>query len=208
MKLTPPLQTVGRYTLALPWSTNPNVLYTCVALRSFSDIEKLGKDVYKTYYVPMNVTEGSVIGGGPFSFSAEKEKNPYIVTLLGNDNTVIYVPDTFITAYPQTGNVKYSHMVISVSLGSLPDYLDLSLLKNAVADTVAQTIGVVKPVIEHRVPSTENPTNPQHDLLETARLAAIANLETDRAKVIRLEAEKAELILKVNALTTALLAAQ
>lgn len=208
MKKTPPLNTVGRYTLAPPWSTASTVIYTCEAIRSFDDIGKLGKDVYKTYYEPMGVVEGANINGSPFSFATEKAKDPFIITLIGNDNSVIYIPDTFILSYPQSGEYKYSHMVLSISLGALPDYLDLSVVKTAVMNAAAQTSGITPVVTEHKIPARDNPTTSQHDLLEATRLAAISTLETDAAKVLRLEQEKILLNQKINSLTLALLAAQ
>lgn len=201
MKLTPPLHAYGRYVLKAPWSANPSVLYTCAAIRSFDDIYKLGKDVYNTYYVPMGVTNGAVIGGSAFSFESEKLLRPSIITLLGDDNTVIYVPDTFIAKYPDLADVKYSHMVLSISLGALPDYLDLGALKTGIAGVVAQTTGVVATVIEHRAPSTNNPTSTQHDILEAARLAGITTNETLTARLLRTEQALQVAQQKIQALT-------
>ena len=199
-KRTPPYMAKGRYTLLAPWTTNPAMLYTCMAIRSFEDIYKLGVDVYTNYYVPRGVTNGANIGGTPFSFDAESALKPNIITLVGDDNSVIYVPDTFILSYPNQGEVRYSRMVLSIDLGARPDYLDLSALKTSVGDLVAQQFGVVPTVTEHRAPSFDNPTASQHDVLETARIGAITVLETDHSAVLRLTAEKALVQAKLDAL--------
>lgn len=199
-KKTPPLLAKGRYTLVAPWIANPNMLYTCMAIRAFEDIYKLGYDVQTIYYHSRGLVDGSIITSPAFTFAAERAKQPNIITLVGDDGSVIYVPDTFIASYPNLSEVKYSHMVLSVSLGALPDYLDLNAVKAAVSGLVAQTTGVTPTVLEHRVPSTENPTAGQHETLEVTRLSAITLLETDHAKVLRLQSEKTLLQAKINTL--------
>lgn len=204
MKLTPPLNTVGRYVLRTPWIANPGVLYTCAAIRSFDDIYKLGLDVYTTYYTPMGVTDGVIVSGSAFSFQNEKAQSPNIITLLGNDNTVIYVPDTFIAKFPDLSEVKYSHMVLSVSLGALPDYLDLTDLKNNISDVVANVTGVSAAVKEHRAPSVNNPTSAQHEALEASRVALITVLDTTNAKLLKAQADLQLANQKIQALTAQL----
>lgn len=201
MKLTPPLNTSGRYVLKAPWVANPGVLYTCAAIRSFDDIYKLGYDVYKIYYESMGVINGTLVNGSSFDFQSEKRQYPNIITLLGNDNTVIYVPDTFIARFPDTADVKYSHIVLSVSLGSLPDYLDLTELKNNVADAVTNVTGVTATINEHRAPSTNNPTSVQHDALEAARLSLVTNQTTLTAKLLKAQADLQLANQKIQALT-------
>jgi hypothetical protein len=201
MKLTPPLNTTGRYVLRTPWAANPGVLYTCAAIRSFDDIYKLGLDVYKTYYEPMGVTEGAIISGNAFNFQQEKLLKPNIITLLGVDNTVIYVPDTFIAKYPDLSEVKYSHMILSVSLGALPDYLDLTDLKNNISDLVTSLTGVSSTVREHRAPSTSNPTSAQHEALEASRTALITATQTKTALLLKSQADLTLANQKIQSLT-------
>lgn len=203
-KRTPPLNTRGRYVLRTPWSTNPAMLYTCLAIRSFSDIYKLGYDVYRTYYVPMGLTNGAVLGGATFQFDAERSAGANIITLRAEDGSFIYVPDTYISSYPDLGEHVYSHMVLSVSLGSLPDYLDLAAVKDAVSGVVSQSFGIIPTVKEHRVPATINPTAAQHESMEAARTAAITLLETDHARALRYQGLNIVLQDKINALTAIL----
>ena len=201
MKKTPSLNCNGRFVLKAPWVANPNVLYTCAAIRNFNDIYKLGIDVYKVYYESTGVVNGALIDGSAFSFDQEKQLQPSIITLLGNDNSVIYVPDTFITRFPDLSEVKYSHMVLSVSLGALPDYMDLSGIKANVAGLIAQSIGVVPVVNEHRAPGDNNPTQSQHDALEVARAGAITILGTTESKLLKAQQDLQLAYQKIAALT-------
>lgn len=189
IKKTPVVQLKGRYVLIAPWTTNPTKLYTCVAVRSFPDIYKLGIDVYSIYYVPRGMTNGTVIGAETFQFENEVRNKVNIVTLLSDDNEVIYVPDTFIAAFPNMAEVPYSHLVLSFSIGAIPDFVPIEALKTVLRDTVAQHLGLIPVVNTHRLPTDTQPNGLQHDVLETARVGSIALLETDRAKTIRLQDE-------------------
>lgn len=186
IKKTPPIYAKGRWVLRLPFIANPNKIYTCIAVRSFADVYKLGQDVYRVFYLTMGVTDGGAIAGLPFNFIAEQQLKPNIITLQADDGETIYVPDTFIQRFPDMGDVKYSHLVLSVSLSAVPDYLNLEEVKDAVAQTIASRFGFVPQVREHRAPSTDNPTPAQHEAIEAARLASLELLETDAAKVAKL----------------------
>lgn len=187
-KKTPPLLIRGRFTLKMPWVAVPTKLYTVIAIRQFKDIYDAGIDVYSQYYQPMGLTDGAPYGAETFSFQSEVSQLANIVTLYADDGETIFVPDTWILKYPDSGDVKYSHVVLSLSAGAVPDYLDFSALKTMLANLVAQTTGVVVTVNEHRAPSTTQPTAAEHEVLEAARIGAITLLETDYARALRLQA--------------------
>lgn len=206
-KMTPQQRARGRYVLKAPFSANPNVIYTCIAIRSFEDIYDAGYDVYKTYYEPYGVIEGSIIGGSPFSFAAETSLLPNIISLLGADGSTIHVPDTFIQSFPNVSEVRYSRIVLSAELPPLPDTSDLTAVKTMVANLISATYGVTPVIVEeHRAPTEDNPTDAEHQALESARLLAITRTETDAARVNRLDQENSLLrdqITKLTAILTA-----
>lgn len=199
---TPALMSKGRYVLTAPWSTNPTLLYTCIEVRQFDAVYLIGKDVYQTFYVTQGLVEGSTAyTASPFSFQQEKRDKVAIVTLLGDDGSLIYVPDSFILSYPDLSEIKYTQRVLHCSLGAIPTYVDLSALKVSVANLVAESIGVVPSVNEAWLSITDTPTKVQHDILESARLANITLLETDRAKALRLEQKNILLQQQITTLT-------
>lgn len=201
-RFTPTLDSKGKYTLRAPWSANPNVLYTCKALRAFDDIYKTGKDVYKTYYVPMGVTNGSTtFTPTPFSFEEERRNNVVIVTLIGDDGNVIFIPDSFISTQPDVTEVKYSHIVLSASIGAVPDTVDLSAIKTSIANMIQASLGVLPTVQESRLPSINNPTPTQHTVMENARTGSIVLNETDKIRAERLQVENGLLQSKIATLT-------
>lgn len=176
---TPALHAAGLYQLRLPWTIPANVVYECIAVRSFRDYVQKGEDVYTTYYQPMGLTLAQ--------YEADRALGANLVTLASASNPTIYVPDTYIEAYPFLGDIKYSHVVLSVSLGVVPDKMDLTFVRSQVAAVVSDTIGVVPTVNVNVAPSTGLITQAQHQILETARNAAITNRKTDRARIIELQ---------------------
>lgn len=176
-RITPSVGSKGRYTLSLPWTANAAKLYECEAIRSFDDIYELGVDVYQEYYVPMGLLDNTVVSGNLFLFKEQRDANVCIITLRSTDDgEYIYVPDSYIANSPN-GNVKpYSHIVLSVNCGPLPDYLDLSALKSDLSDMAKGYLGITTPgslVLENRAASTNQPTALEADALETARTAAV-----------------------------------
>lgn len=176
-KRTPPILTRGRYVLQQPWVANPGKLYTCQAIRSFKDLYEKNIDPYTQYYEPKGLGEGV--------FSDDVSANANIVTLISDNNDIIYVPDTYIASYPDMGDYEYSQMILSCSLGALPDYLDLTYLKSQVSQVASDVIGAEPEVLEHRGPSTGAVSASEHETLEAARLSAISQRETTYAQLQR-----------------------
>ena len=189
VKKTPPMYARGRYVLTAPFDSliTATRLYTCIAIRSFKDVYEDGLDVEIEYYNPMGLVNGQDYGGSPFDFQAEKDALANIVTLIGDNGQMIFVPDTFIASYPDLTDVKYSQIVVAFNFGAVPDYLVLSAVKSGMANLGASHLGVVPAVTEHRAPSANAVTPIQHEALEVARLGAISNQETDYAKWKRME---------------------
>lgn len=173
---TPPLHARGLYQLAAPWSLTAGKVYECVAIRDFADFVEKGRDPFTLYYNPRGLSQAV--------YEADKAAGANIITLVCDDEPVIYVPDTYILAYPNMGNVAYNNVVLSINLGAVPDFLDLEFLKDQIVGVVTDVIGVTGEVKEHIAPSTGVVTQEEHDVAEVARQAAIANRTTDRAKLI------------------------
>lgn len=189
---TPPLHRAGCYTLRAPFSADDSIVFSCMALRSFADCEKLSVDVYKTYYVPMGLSQAV--------YTADKAAGAHIVTLI-SETSVIYVPDSYIESYPSMTEYTYQNVVLSISLGAVPDYIDTTFLNTQLATTVSDVIGVTPTVNVHVSPSTGTVTPEQHEIAEAARSAAIKTRQTDYAKLLIAQGTISVLQAKVTALT-------
>lgn len=201
-KRTPPLYAKGLYTVTAPWQLTPSTIYVCRAIRSFDDLYELGKDVYKTFYQPM-------VGTAPFTteqdaidaFESDRDEQAAIITLMTEDNTeTVYIPDTYIANYPGMNNYNYNRIVLSVDLGMVPDYLDMSVMKSDISDMVLNTLGVTNTAREHRSPTKGSVTPTQHASMEATRQGNITITETADQRAIRLQAEKDALQQEVDAL--------
>lgn len=183
--LIPPLGTKGRYEVASPYSLTPNHIYTCGAIRYFKDVANLGIDVFKEYYEPYGLSNGQ--------YATDLANNVAIVTLLSTTIAPVYIPSSYITAYPDLSSKPYKHIVLIASLGMLPDSFDLTFAKNQVAQAISDVVGTEVTVNEASVPVDGVITPEQHEILTANREAAIVNRETDYAKVLELEQRITEL---------------
>lgn len=196
-KFTPPLNARGIYTLRAPFPDITTKIYKCTAIRSLRDYVELGKSAFEEVYQPAGLTEAD--------YTADLQEQANVITLTSEEFPTLYVPDTYISKYPDLEYVRYSNLVISASLGALPDDLDLTLLQQQVAGVISDVIGVMPVVRLHRYGGSGVVTMQQHQLNEASRQAAITNRLTDRARVIALQAEKAQLQQRIVDLEDALL---
>ena len=195
------MYTKGRFVVTAPWQFSPSVVYECIAIRSFEDVYKQLIDVYEAFYKPMGLIDG--VNG--FIFSEEKAKAPNIITLVGSDGTVNYVPDTYIQAFPVMADIPYHHVALTVSLGALPEYVEVDLIAKEVSDLVSAKIGTAATASVGVAPLSSQPTREQHEMIETARLNAIKTFENNVTKIAKLQAENALLKSKLDATTKVLL---
>ena len=184
-KFTPPLNARGIYTLRTPFPAITTKIYECTAIRSFRDYLDLGKSAYEEIYLPLAIDESEYL--------ADLEQGANIVTLSSPNNPTIYVPDTFITKYPDLEYVQYANIVVSAALGAVPDELDLSLMQEQIAGVISDVIGVTPIVRIHAYESGGVVTLAQHVINELARNAAVTNRTTDRARYLAALAEKTAL---------------
>jgi hypothetical protein len=185
MKTVPPIGTKGIYTLKAPFTTQPNELYRCGAIRSFKDIENFGQNVFKLYYEPFGISQSV--------YNTDLQNGEVIVALLSDKYPPIYVPSSHITSFPNLGSKTYHHVVLAASLGPIYEAVDLTYLKQQVAAVISDTIGLVPKVELAIAPMTGVVTPEEHEATEVARQAAITNRVTDRARLIQSERQKTAL---------------
>lgn len=191
-RMIPPIGTRGRYSLKAPFTTEPNTLYRCAAIREFVDLENRDRPVYENYYQPYDIPEAD--------YRRDRDNKAVIITLVSDTTAPIYVPSSYIAAYPSLSYRNYQHVVLSASIGPIPDYLDLTFAKQQMASILSDTIGVT-PEIHVGVAASSGVITPeQHETLETAREAAIVNRTTDRARLLEEQAKNTLLEQKIRLL--------
>jgi hypothetical protein len=197
--MTPPLHALGRYVTKTPWELPNTVIYECIAIRTFEDCAKQGLDVYERFYKNMGLENSPT-----FNFSDEQTAKANIITLKGSDQTVIYIPDTFILSYPQAGNITYHHVVMSASIGAIPEYLNLTGIMREVEDLISAKIGTTVTVKQMVCPTSDQPTQQQHEILEAARVGSVSSYENNYTRLQKEQQKSALLDAKVKTLITIL----
>ena len=173
----PSIYARGVYVLNSPWSADSDTIYSCQSIRSFEELHERNIDPFEAFYQPKGLSQSD--------FQQDADAAATIVTLISEDGTeVIYVPDTYIASFPDTGNIPYHHVILSVDLGGLPETLGLDLIKQQIATTAIEVIGAEAEVNTHIAPTTGTVTNDEHLTLEAARLANIETTRTDRQKYL------------------------
>lgn len=180
-RLTPAPGIKGAFLLRYPFTTQPDIEYTVTALRSFAEIRARDLDPLKLVYTPVNLDAGAM--------ASDVAEGAYIVVLSTKQGELIYVPDTYIESYPFMGSIPYSYLIVSYSLGMIPDNMDVELLKQVGASAISDYIGVEPTAFITRGEVSDIITEERHVQLTISREQAVKNRETDRAKALRLTNE-------------------
>lgn len=187
MALIPPVGTSGIYKLAPPFATQlqANMSYRCDAVRRVADFLAAGLDPFEEFYEPNGLSRAQ--------YDLDLANQVCIISLVSSGGHWVYVPSTYVLAYPDINGVPYTVMVLGLELGALPNYKDLTGLKQALSNLTRDTIGVVPTIREVAISAVQKLSQSDHDALENARALAITNSQTDRARLLAAQAELAAL---------------
>jgi hypothetical protein len=194
---TPPLGAKGTYVLKTPWSIPEGLVYLCSAVVSFPAMLERGMDILGEVYLPIGLTQED--------YERDLKDGANIVVLMSESKPTINVPDTYIASFPDTSNIPYSYIVLSVDVGAMADTVDLSYLQSQIRAVVSDTTGVESTVTISRAPSPGAISVEEHRAIEVARAAAITSRTTDRAKLLAAEHVNTKLTERITALETIIL---
>ncbi len=166
----------GRWEVKAPFFVTPGTLYELGAIRSFVDLENNSINVFETFYGTAGLTKDIT--------ERDRRAGVMILSLLSDTQGPIYIPSSYVTAYPALDSKAYHHVVLSASLGALPVTLSLDFLVTQVAKVISDTIGVVPTINLGVVPLLSVVSPEDHETNEAKREAAIANRTTDYARLL------------------------
>lgn len=166
----------GRWEVKDPFFVIPGQLYKLGAIRSFTDIENNGVNVFETYYGPVGLTKDMV--------ERDRRADVMILSLQSDTLGPLYIPSSFVTAYPQLDSIAYHHVVLSASCGALPITTSLDFLVTQVAKVISDTIGVEPTINLGVVPLLSVVSPEEHETNEVKREAAVSNRTTDYARLL------------------------
>lgn len=193
---TPVLGMSGVWDLVSPWSAPATNIYTCTALRSFTELVGSGIDIYNTYYAPNGLTEDN--------YNTDLAAGAVLCILYSDTAGAITVPDTYINSYPGMGMGNYGQVIISASLGPMSLSINLDFLKEQVGNVISDTIGITPTIYVDQLGTTTAISQEDADKIEAARLTAITNRTTTYAQNLTLTQQVKTLTNQITILQTLL----
>ena len=198
MILTPIIYATGFWKAKLPFIIDEHTIYTCSAIHSFESLRSNGIDPYQQFYVPLKISFKE--------FQKDELNKVTIVTLTSKYARTINIPDSYLLQYPRDTRIPYTHQVISISLGALPDQLPIEFLKDSIEFLILQKIGVKADIKFHTASVLKEPVKIEdHELFEKIRKKRIKNNETPDVKIKALKEENTQLKETIRILETLLL---
>lgn len=177
--IIPQIGTVGTYTFKAPFDTRiPVGALTCTSVRTPGDVLNQGRDPYTHYYVPYDLTKDQ--------YEADLLAGVLFIGLLSAKGDFYVVPTTYITSFPPLSGIPYSTVALAVNLGALPEDLDIDHVRQAVARTIKDALGVDPEIQTGKLSVTAYLEEADHLRLEAARQALVTDQQTDRAKYLDL----------------------
>lgn len=188
---TPSIGAVGTYVLATPFTLTEDIAHVCKAIRSFSEMEDSGDDVYALVY-EANGLDSTV-------YQEDLEANVHIITLYGNDGVFTMVPDSYIESMPTGDYVNYGNVVIAMQLGALPLHLSYDDFISGVEALAVEHVGVsVETKVMYGVLKGSMITYSEHAQLELARAAARTAKMSTESKLATLKTENESLLQRLH----------
>ena len=189
----PIIDALGTYTAKAPFVIEDGSIYISKAIEDFTALSDRGIDVYSQYYQPNGLSEAQ--------YAEDAGLGVKIVTLYSTTgHPTLYIPTSYILSFPSKSLVPYTDLVMSVSLGLVPDAVSMSMLESDVDQAVQDRIGVVPKIKLHRLPLNGGVDYNTHVRLETLRAAKLQYKPTPTAqlnyfiqRISELEAEKLRL---------------
>lgn len=169
----PDIGCTGVYVLSAPFDTiiKANTSYICRAVKTFNDIIGEGEDPFELYYDPVGLTQSQ--------YESDAAVNAVIISLQTGTGEWVYVPSTYIVSFPLVNGQKYHAMMIGVSIGAVPDTMDLSALKTKISDDVLGIIGIRPTMKEVAVSALSVLSKEDSDRVEAARAARITIVKSN-----------------------------
>jgi hypothetical protein len=184
----------GIFTLAPPYADMvlQDVEYTLSAISTIGALEQHALNVESLVFIDPGLTSDD--------YRQAVEGGIGIATLTSAGQPTIYVPETYISTTPNQNVVPYYEPIVSMSLGLLPQSLDLTLLQQQLAAVISDVIGVQlenDQIILGAMPLAKAVSADEHATLETKRLALITLRTSDRAKYLEM-LEKYDEVVRIN----------
>lgn len=190
----------GSFALLSPFNIDSDVEYTISGIYSFTEVRLRGMVPFKLAYEQHGLQQSHA--------DTDEQNGCVIVRLSSLGGDEVYVSNHYIKSIPSNDTIGYQHVVLGVSLGALPDTIDVAHMQEAVAGLLSDYLGYEPETFIGAQPTTGVITVTQHKQLETARAAGIANrlsLRGQYLKQVKINAELQQRIADLEAMVLSLM---
>lgn len=177
----PALNSSGSFEFKKPVSDNINQqsVFTCKSVRKISELIATGVDVFKDYYLPLNIQLDS--------FNEDKINDISIVGLYSESHSWLYVPSSHLLSYPDNSGVPYRRMAIVLNLGPLEESFDLNSLGALLTELVKTEIGIDPEIRTVSISEKAMVKREVHEAIAKARQARITLTKTTFVELANLQ---------------------
>lgn len=182
---TPPIGTVGIFTVNPPFEVDQTKVYKVEGHRSINEYITNNEQPFNLIYAPKNLTVEQ--------YQTDVDEGVIILILVTEEGERLLIPNKYIDEYPNTAIVPHDWIVAAISLGMLPRGYDLQAVRTAIVESVSDFIGVEPTVYFTTKKTSRAVTESEAAALAVIRQTAIQRRETSYA-------EKQQLLNKIASL--------
>lgn len=186
--LIPSINASGRFEALAPFDgvVDTTKYYTVEALHTIHEMESKKLDLYTLVFAPVGVQSADY----QTVLSRAKADGAIIVGLLDRTGAEIYVPTTYLKAFPLTDGVAYERMCLVADLGPCPPSMKdtVAQVQSHMRSYILDAIGVNATVRLGTIPTIGYVSAQQATAYETTRKNAITDSNNDVAKIKNLTA--------------------
>lgn len=172
-QLIPDIGSTGNFKFKEPFDKKipGDIKYTCQSIRKISELIALNEDVLTINYLNNGLTKED--------YERDRELNISIISLQSEIGAWFYVPSTYLSAYPNINGVTYTRMMLGVSLGAIPDSIDLTGLTASITNIIYDQLGISAEIKPIAISQSAIVTYDNHERIEAVRKAKIKTIKSD-----------------------------
>lgn len=198
--IIPPLGSIGTYTFRAPFDTtlSQTDMYTCQATRTISELLSDNVDVLAKYYIANGLSE--------VDYNLAVKNNTVIVTLQADVGVWVHLPANYIITPPVSNGIPYHVIALGISLGPIPVSTNLAPIKSSMVNLIRDNFGIISDVKELQVSKVKIVPYANDVAIRNARKSLITVKTTDTARLLTLQQNYNNALLKIQQLEAYILA--
>lgn len=158
----------GPWVVKEPFAVVADQIYTCIADRSFREMEGEGIGVFEQVYQPAGLSQEQC--------ESDRLNAVTIVTLESDGRVNLLIPTSYITSAPTTVSEGFSRVVLALDIGIVSDKVSLEHLKESMQQAAQDITGQENAKVELFLAPYSGYISPDKaELMERNRLALLKN---------------------------------